>query len=115
MNQADFASVFCERPQNFAWFLGAGASRTAGLPAATDTLWDIGRRYNSSIGEFPPGAIGGAIGAAVGGALGFLSVQIHCEMGVNCPVARSVLTGAAIEAIMGLFVEWVVRSGPKPV
>ena len=45
MNQAEFTSIFCERPQNFAWFLGAGASRTAGLPAATDILWEIKRRY----------------------------------------------------------------------
>src|SRR5438876_1173328 len=45
VNQAEFTSVFCERPQNFGWFLGAGASRTAGLPAATDILWDIKRRY----------------------------------------------------------------------
>jgi hypothetical protein len=68
----------------------------------------------NSLDEFPPGAIGAAIGAAVGGALGFLRVQAYCDNGVNCPVARSVLTGAAIGAIMGLFVEWVVRSGPQP-
>jgi hypothetical protein len=68
----------------------------------------------NSIDEFPPGAVGAAIGAVVGGALGFLRVEIHCDNGVNCPVGRSVLTGAAIGAIMGLFVEWVVRSGPKP-
>jgi hypothetical protein len=68
----------------------------------------------SSIDEFPPGAVGAAIGAVVGGALGFLRVQAYCDNGVNCPVARSVLTGAAIGAIMGLFVEWVVRSGPPP-
>lgn len=37
--------ILCERPQNFAWFLGAGASRTAGLPTATDIIWDLKRRY----------------------------------------------------------------------
>jgi hypothetical protein len=64
--------------------------------------------------EFQPGVIGGAIGAAVGGAVGWLRVQAFCDAGNDCPAARSVLTGAAIGAIMGLFVEWVVRSGPKP-
>jgi hypothetical protein len=45
MNQGEFTSIFCARPQNFAWFLGAGASRTAGLPTATDIIWDLKRRY----------------------------------------------------------------------
>ena len=45
MNQGEFTAVFCARPQNFAWFLGAGASRAAGLPTATDVLWDMKRRH----------------------------------------------------------------------
>jgi hypothetical protein len=45
MDQGEFTSRFCARPQNFAWFLGAGASATAGLPTATDILWDLKRRY----------------------------------------------------------------------
>src|SRR2546427_1581098 len=45
LNQGEFTGVFCARPQNFAWFLGAGASRAAGLPTATDVLWDMKRRY----------------------------------------------------------------------
>jgi len=45
LNQGEFTGVFCARPQNFAWFLGAGASRAAGLPTATDILWDMKRRY----------------------------------------------------------------------
>lgn len=45
MNQGEFTAIFCQRPQNFAWFLGAGASRTAGLPTATDVMWDMKRRY----------------------------------------------------------------------
>jgi hypothetical protein len=68
----------------------------------------------ASIDEFPPGVVGGAIGAAVGGAVGFVRAQMYCDNGVHCPVGGSVLTGAAIGAIMGLFVEWVVRSGPQP-
>jgi hypothetical protein len=27
------------------WFLGAGASRTAGMPTATDIIWDLKHRY----------------------------------------------------------------------
>ncbi|WP_316202626.1 MULTISPECIES: SIR2 family protein [unclassified Bradyrhizobium] len=45
MEQSEFAGLFVERPQAFSWFLGAGASRTAGLPTATDVLWDMKRRY----------------------------------------------------------------------
>src|ERR1017187_5835461 len=45
IEQGEFTSLFCARPQNFAWFLGAGASASAGLPTATDVLWDLKRRY----------------------------------------------------------------------
>src|SRR5438270_7569533 len=45
MDQVELTSIFCARPQNFAWFLGAGASATAGLPTATDIIWDLKRRY----------------------------------------------------------------------
>lgn len=45
MEQGEFTSRFCARPQNFAWFLGAGTSATAGLPTATDILWDMKCRY----------------------------------------------------------------------
>ena len=45
LDQGELTSIFCARPQNFAWFLGAGASATAGLPTATDTIWDLKRRY----------------------------------------------------------------------
>ena len=45
MNQGEFTSIYCARPQNFSWFLGAGASRSAGLPTATDIIWDLKCRY----------------------------------------------------------------------
>jgi hypothetical protein len=45
MDQGEFTSIFCARPQNFVWFLGAGASATAGLPTATHIIWDLKRRY----------------------------------------------------------------------
>jgi hypothetical protein len=69
---------------------------------------------SSGVGEISPGILGGGIGAAVGGAVAFLWVQAHREQGIDGPTARPVLTGAAIGVILGLFVEWVVRSGPTP-
>jgi hypothetical protein len=45
MKQTEFTALFVQRPQNFAWFLGAGASRSSGLPTATDILLDLKLRY----------------------------------------------------------------------
>lgn len=45
MLQSEFISIFCQRPAQYAWFLGAGTSRTAGLPTAGDVIWDLKRRY----------------------------------------------------------------------
>jgi hypothetical protein len=45
MEQSELTQRFAARPQAFAWFLGAGASRSAGLPTATDILWDMKRRF----------------------------------------------------------------------
>jgi len=45
MDKADFTRIFCARPQNFAWFLGAGTSRSTGLPTATDIIWALKRMY----------------------------------------------------------------------
>lgn len=45
MDQSQLTGVIVERPQNLAWFLGAGASRVAGLPTATDIIWDLKKRH----------------------------------------------------------------------
>ncbi|HWW58156.1 MAG TPA: SIR2 family protein [Sphingopyxis sp.] len=45
MNQSELTDLFAARPQSFAWFIGAGASRMSGLPTATDIIWDLKRRY----------------------------------------------------------------------
>jgi hypothetical protein len=47
--------LFCTEPEfirratpvlpHLLWFLGAGASRTAGMPTAVDIIWDLKRRY----------------------------------------------------------------------
>jgi hypothetical protein len=43
--QSKLTGIVCARPQQFAWFLGAGASAAAGLPTAGDIIWDLKRRY----------------------------------------------------------------------
>ncbi len=45
MNQNQLVGLIAARPQNFAWFLGAGASHSAGLPTASDLLWLMKRTY----------------------------------------------------------------------
>lgn len=45
VDQFDLTTTFCARPQQFAWFLGAGTSAVAGLPTAWDVIWDLKRRY----------------------------------------------------------------------
>jgi hypothetical protein len=45
VNQGEFTGIYCARPENFAWLIGAGASRAAGLPTASDLIWDLKRRY----------------------------------------------------------------------
>lgn len=45
IDQKELIGIVSAKPQNFVWFLGAGASRSAGLPSATDLLWDLKRHY----------------------------------------------------------------------
>ena len=44
-DQFELTSTFCIKPQQFAWFLGAGTSAVAGLPTAWDIMWDLKRRH----------------------------------------------------------------------
>lgn len=41
----DLISCFLQNAPQFMWFLGAGTSRTAGMPTATDITWDLKRKY----------------------------------------------------------------------
>jgi SIR2-like domain len=45
VDQGEFTGIYCARPENLAWFLGAGASRAAGLMTASDIIWDLKKRY----------------------------------------------------------------------
>lgn len=47
IEQKHLATIFSERPEKFSWFLGAGCSRMAGLPTATDIIWDLKRQLYS--------------------------------------------------------------------
>jgi hypothetical protein len=47
-------ATYAPRPEAFMWFLGAGTSRTAGMPTAADLIWDLkfsryGRAENQSV------------------------------------------------------------------
>ena len=45
LNESEFLQHFLQHAPHMMWFLGAGTSRTAGLPTATDIIWDLKRRY----------------------------------------------------------------------
>lgn len=44
-SEENFTSHFVQNAKGMMWFLGAGTSRTAGMPTATDIIWDLKRRY----------------------------------------------------------------------
>jgi hypothetical protein len=41
----NFIRNFVQNAPQLMWFLGAGASRTAGMPTAIDIIWDLKRKY----------------------------------------------------------------------
>jgi len=45
ISESDFLQHYIQNAQHLMWFLGAGTSRSAGLPTATDIIWDLKRRY----------------------------------------------------------------------
>ena len=45
LSESEFLQHFLQNAPHMMWFLGAGTSRTAGLPTATDIIWDLKRRY----------------------------------------------------------------------
>src|SRR5688572_28010533 len=45
MNEQDFLRHYTQHAQHLMWFLGAGSSRTSGLPTANDITWDLKRKY----------------------------------------------------------------------
>ncbi|CCN21270.1 SIR2-like domain protein [Bordetella bronchiseptica B18-5 (C3)] len=45
IKEIDFRQHVAHMGQHLMWFLGAGASRSSGLPTATDLIWDLKLRY----------------------------------------------------------------------
>lgn len=45
IKEIDFRQHVSQTGKQLMWFLGAGASRSSGLPTATDLTWDLKRRY----------------------------------------------------------------------
>jgi hypothetical protein len=45
MNQTELIGLLADSRGRYSWFLGAGASLSAGLPTANDIVWDIKRRH----------------------------------------------------------------------
>ncbi len=45
LTESEFLQNFLQNAPHMMWFLGAGTSRTAGLPTATDIIWDLKLRY----------------------------------------------------------------------
>ncbi len=45
ISHSEFLRHYLQNAQHLMWFLGAGASRSAGLPTAADIIWDLKRRY----------------------------------------------------------------------
>lgn len=45
MTETEFIKHFSANSNQLMWFLGAGVSRTAGMPSATDLVWDLKFRY----------------------------------------------------------------------
>lgn len=43
--ETNFLQHYVENAPHLIWFLGAGTSRTAGLPTATDIIWDLKHKY----------------------------------------------------------------------
>ncbi|MAL18673.1 MAG: SIR2 family protein [Balneola sp.] len=45
MEQDKFIQFYIKNAKQIGWFLGAGASRSANMPSATDIIWDLKRQY----------------------------------------------------------------------
>jgi hypothetical protein len=81
----------------------------AGLAASTTAV----ETTAASSTDIPHGLIGGVSGAIVGGALGYLWMDMQCDNDVCGPATRPVLTGAAVGAVIGIIVEYGIRSWPE--
>jgi hypothetical protein len=45
ISNQEFVHLYSQNPKLVMWFLGAGTSRSAGMPTAADITWDLKRQY----------------------------------------------------------------------
>jgi len=45
MEENEFLNYYIQNSKQIMWFLGAGTSRSAGIPTATDIVWDLKKKY----------------------------------------------------------------------
>ena len=57
MNRSEFLRLYELRAHQIMWFLGAGTSSAAGIPTATDMIWDFKRRLFCSEQGLPRAAV----------------------------------------------------------
>jgi hypothetical protein len=61
----EFLRIYAVRAPRIMWFLGAGASASAGVPTAWEMTWDFKRRLYCSAQGVPPASIGDLHDSAV--------------------------------------------------
>ncbi len=49
MNELEFIRHYVANAPQIMWFLGAGTSRSAGMPTATDIIWDLKAKYYCAV------------------------------------------------------------------
>lgn len=49
IGEQEFLRHFVQNARQLMWFLGAGTSRSSGLPAAVDLIWDLKRQYYCAV------------------------------------------------------------------
>lgn len=87
----DFARRFALRAANLMWLLGAGASASAGIPTASDMIWEFKQRLFISQRRVSLQAVSDLSSLAVRSQL-----QAHIESSGNLPTAESADEYAAL-------------------
>ena len=49
MKEPDFLRHFVQNSRHLMWFMGAGTSRSAGLPTANDIIWDLKLKHYCAV------------------------------------------------------------------
>lgn len=49
LSEKEFLQHVTQNLSHMAWFLGAGASRAAGMPSAWDITWDLKKQFHKTL------------------------------------------------------------------